>query len=352
MIRVAATVEHAWHTVPGGTGVAARELLCELVARTDEVEVVGVAGRHEGPAPNDWLPAIPIHHQRGHGASLYAQWLWAGRPKVESSCGAVDVAHALTIIPCPARAPLVVTVHDLAFRHLPQYFTRWGRVVFERSLELIRRRAALVLCSSQATLDDCVAAGIDPHRLRLVPLGVDQRRATDDERAEVADRYSLPDEYVLFVGTLEPRKNLATLVSATTMPIIVVGPAGWGDTAGTTADHVRFLGYVPSADLPAIYANASVFCMPSLWEGFGLPVAEALVQGTPVVTSERTSMAEITGAAGVLIDPRSVDSVAAGIDEAIGRRVELGASGPRRAAAFTWAHTADLVLDAYREVMA
>ena len=187
-MRVAYTLEQCWHRVPGGTAVAALRV-AEALGRLPGVELVGVAGRHDQPPVDPWVPPVPVAQLRVAAPWLYEGWLRFGRPKVERATGKVDVAHATTIIPCPTDAPLVVTVHDLAFLHEPEHFTRHGVRVFEQSLARIRRRAALVLCSSRATLDDCIAAGIDANRLRLVPLGVDAEPADTAQVDHVRRRY-------------------------------------------------------------------------------------------------------------------------------------------------------------------
>jgi glycosyltransferase involved in cell wall biosynthesis len=157
------------------------------------------------------------------------------------------------------------------------------------------------------------------------------------------------------VGTVEPRKNLRGLVAALDqlqepLPLVVVGAEGWGDTGLTPRTDVRFLGFVPHADLAGLYAGAEVFCYPSLREGYGLPVLEAMAQGTPVVTSRTTATAETAGGAGVLVDPQDPADIARGIHEALTSASELGPAGRRHAATRTWGAAADLTLAAYREL--
>ena len=165
----------------------------------------------------------------------------------------------------------------------------------------------------------------------------------------------MPERFALFVGTVEPRKNLANLAAAMAhlpdLPLVVAGAAGWGDATPRRAT-VRFLGFVPDGDLAGLYAAADVFCYPSLREGYGLPVLEAMAQGTPVVTSRATSTEEAAGGAAVLVDPLDVDDIARGVLEALDRRDELAAAGRTRAAAQTWARTAELTVAAYREAAA
>jgi glycosyltransferase involved in cell wall biosynthesis len=361
-VRVAYTLEQCWHRVPGGTAVAAVEVARELAGRSD-VDLVGVAARHGALPDGDARPPIDVVLMRPRTSrTLYTRWLWTGRPVVERVTGPVDVVHATTIVPPPSRRPLVVTVHDLAFLHEPAHFTRWGSALFRRSLALVRRRAAVVLCSSTVTLDDCAAAGIGADRLRLVPLGVRPRPpACTGAVEETRRRYGLPERFVLFVGTLEPRKNLARLVAAVgdvarrhgPLPLAIVGPSGWGDAAVDPGGaDVRWLGAVSSADRDHLYAGAAVCCYPSIREGFGLPVLEAMAAGAPVVTSRGIATEEAAGGAAVLVDPGDPTDIARGIVEAIERRPELVALGRARAEQCPWSRTADLTVAAYRDAVA
>jgi glycosyltransferase involved in cell wall biosynthesis len=353
-IRVAYTLEQCWHQVPGGTATAALRMVDEL-AQSPAVRIVAVAGRHRCEPPAAWRPSVPVQQLPLASPWLYQGWLWLRWPPVERATGDVDLAHATGLIPCATKAPLVVTVHDLAFLYEPRHFSRTGVYTFRRSLEVIRRRAAIVLCSSRVTLDDCMRAGIPHRRLRCVPLGVDSTPAAADAVAGVRAKYRLPDDFVLFVGTIEPRKNLSRLAAAVTrLPrrrqLVVVGADGWGDAAPAGGD-IRFLGFVPDADLGALYAAATVVAYPSLREGYGLPVLEAMAQGAPVVTSMGTSTEEVAGGAAVLIDPYDVDDIARGLAEAERRRDELAEVGRRRAAGQTWARSAELTVAAYRDVV-
>ncbi len=356
-VRVAYTLEQCWHAVPGGTGVAALEVARELRAAeaTTGVQLIGVAGTHDRPPAEPWVPPVDVRSLRGAGARLYARWLWAGRPAVEVATGRVDVAHATTIIPCPSRAPLVVTIHDLAFLHQPDHFSRWGVTVFRRSLSVIRRHAALVMCSSQATMDDCVHAGIAGDRLRLVPLGA--RVLPPSPEDQVAAGRVVDGPYLAFVGTLEPRKNLDRLIRAAAlaapqMPLVVIGPNGWGDAVGPPLESGRviFVGHVAEGVRNALVSGAAALCYPSLREGFGLPVVEAMALGTPVVTSRGTATEETAGGAAALVEPTDIVDIARGIAEVLAARDGFIARGQARAAQLTWAETARLTVAAYREV--
>ncbi len=362
-LRVAYTVEQSWHRVPGGTAVAALRVAREFLSNpefADDVDLRLVAGKHP-TAPSDlYVPPAPVAMLPLGRRMLYAGWTRLNWPRVESVTGHVDVVHATGLIPAGTSAPLVVTVHDLAFLHSPEKFTRRGAMLMKRSIETTRRRARFVICSSQSTFDDCVDQGFDPGRLRLVPLGVDATPATVVEIDEARARHGLPDEFVLFVGTLEPRKNLIRLVEAMSvarsngldLSLIVVGADGWGDVRSVVDDpRVRFLGPVSDADLRGLFAAASVMAYPSEQEGFGLPVIEAMAQGTAVVTSHGTSTEEVAGGAAVLVDPFDVGDIARGLAEAHERRHELAEPGRARAGELTWEQSARRTLAVYREAV-
>ena len=350
VMRVAYTLEQCWHDAPGGTAVAAIEVARRLAPRTD-VTLVGVAGRHRSAPKPDWRAPIPVAQLPLPRPLLYESWLRLRRPRVEQATGPVDVAHATGLVPCATDAPLVVTMHDVAFLDDTSKFSRQGLRVMRRSLDVARDRAAMVITSSEASRRDLEANGVEPARIRVVPLGVDHAPASSEAIAAVRQRHSLPERFVLFVGTLEPRKNLRRLAAANepmVMPLVVAGPAGWGDATDDLAGDLRFLGFVPRSDLPALYAAATVFAYPSESEGFGLPVLEAMNQGAPVVTSTGTSTEEVAGGAAVLVDPFDVDSIAAGLAEAERRADELSAAGRARAATMTWDAAAERTLDVYR----
>ena len=354
-MRVAYTLEQCWRRVPGGTGVAAVEVARELNA-FDGVEIVGVAGRHRYGPTKGFEPTVQMASLPIGGPLLFESWLRLKWPLVESVVDNADLVHSTTIIAPATRLPLVVTIHDLAFLRHPDFFTARGNKVFRRSLDIVRDKAAMVLCSSEATLDDCLSAGFEMDRLRHVPLGVTTHAISDTDRARVRLTYNLPEDFILFVGTLEPRKNLGRLIEALESmtdapPLVIVGMAGWGDSVASTTHDVRFTGFVPAVDLPALYEASTVFAFPSVLEGYGLPVIEAMAHGAPVVTSRGTSTEEVAGGAAVLVDPLDVASIAAGIREALDNCASLRAAGLQRAAGATWAHTARATVEAYETVL-
>lgn len=358
-LRVAYSLEQCWHDVPGGSAVAALEVLRRLRGRRasdggDAVDVVGVAGRHRADPRAPYRPDGEIRMLPIARPLLYETWNRFEWPRIEAACGPIDVCHSTIAIPAATSAPHVVTVHDVAFVHTPERFTRHGVRVMRRGLDRCRN-ADLVLCPSRATHDDLGDLGFPADRLRIVPWGVARVDVTEADRDRVRRAYSLPSAFVLFVGTLEPRKNLARLVAAMRsipeLPLVIVGADGWGDAVvPEDAQPVRFLGFVPDADLRGVIDAATLLAYPSLHEGFGLPILEAMAQGTPVVTSRGSSTEEIAGSAAALADPTDADSIADAIRTVLADRDRWSAVAQRRASEFSWEATVDATVGAYREV--
>jgi len=256
--------------------------------------------------------------------------------------GRLDVLHCTTFRgPLRAQAPTVLTVHDLAILRRPEAFPSWHRLYGRTGLLRVLWAADAVVAVSDWTKDETVElAGIPAERIRVIPNGVDAVFAPDGPRAE--------GSYVLAVATLEPRKNLARAVEAAReadVELRVVGARGWGGV-----DVPGWVGEVPDAELASLYRGARCVLYPSLYEGFGLPVLEAMACGTPVVTSRATVMEQVAGGAAVLVDALDVDTIASGIRDAEARRAELVPLGLARAAAFTWERAADEVQALWREL--
>ena len=257
----------------------------------------------------------------------------------------VDVLHCPTYRgPLRSPAPLVVTVHDLAvFRH-PEAFNRWTRTYSRLVVPKVLAAARRVIAVSDFTRRELIELlGVPDERIRVVPNAV---AAEFEPGGAAAD-----GRYVLAVGTLEPRKNLPRLVDAVRragVELRVVGARGWGDVE-VRGNGVRWLGEVPDDRLAELYRGALCVAYPSVYEGFGMPVLEAMACGVPVVTSAGGATEEVAGGAAVLVDPLDPDSIAAGLEEAAARRGELARLGLERARGFSWAETARATAAVYRE---
>jgi glycosyltransferase involved in cell wall biosynthesis len=244
--------------------------------------------------------------------------------------------------PLLSPAPLVVTIHDLAVLRHPETFNRWTRTYSRIFLPRLARSAARVIAVSEFTaLEAAELLGVAKGRVRVIPHGVE---APFEPHGPAAG-----GDYVLAVGTLEPRKNLPRVVLAAEragVDLRVIGAAGWGEVG------VQSAGFVPDAELARLYRGASCLVYPSLYEGFGLPVLEAMACGTPVVTSTGSGPAELADGAAVLVDPLDVEAISVGIEEAMRRREELRAAGIERARGFSWEAAARATVEVYREAAA
>ncbi len=353
---VAVVVEQYWHRVPGGTVRAAHEILREL-DRFDRFELRGVAAAHP-QAPPDESPFVPVVHHRIPRPILYEGWQRFGRPRIPFPA---DLIWAPAMVVPPHTAPTVVTIHDVDFLEHPERLSRRGRSFFPRAWEVSLERADRIICSSADTAAAVIRHGAPASIVRTVPLGVDLTRAPESDIDAVKARFGLPDKFVLWVGTIEPRKNLGGLVEAlapTDLPLVVVGPDGWllddRDLLAPLGDRAFRLGTVSQRDLRALYAGATIFAFPSLAEGFGLPVLEAMAQGTAVVTSRGTATEETAGGAAALVDPNDSDGIRQAIESIWNdsqHRSDLEANGLRRASEASWSSTAVGYRNVFEELL-
>jgi len=286
----------------------------------------------------------------------------------------VDVVHGtLNVLPLARRIPGVVTIHDVSFLLFPERFLPGRRRYLTHFTRLSVRGARRVVASSENTRHDIIRLmHVPEERVRVAHLGVEDRfRCRPD--AEVLARFRetrhLPEEFFLYIGTLEPRKNLVRLVDAygaarkrgIDWPLILAGGKGWlydeifqrVQDLGL-ADHVQFPGYVLDDEKPLWYTAASAFVYPSLYEGFGLPVAEAMACGCPVLTARNSSLVEVAGDAAILVDGQDEAGLADGLcrlAESSSTRNELSVRGLAQSAQFDWARTTANVVAAYDEAL-
>jgi glycosyltransferase involved in cell wall biosynthesis len=287
----------------------------------------------------------------------------------------VDLFHGVTgfELPPTRAVRLVTTVHDLIPLRFPRLVPWRHRWAFRALLGGALRRAACIIVDSASTRAELLERyRLPAEKVRVVRLAPGPRRAPPGaaECARVRARYALAGPYVLFVGLLEPKKNLPVLLRAVarlrvegtwgTTRLALAGAPGWGplDLGAEAArlgldDVVRLLGPVPDGDLPALYAEATAFVLPSLWEGFGLPVLEAMAAGTPVVAARRGALPEIADGAALLVEPE-VAPLAAALASVLadgGLRERLRAAGLARAEAFSWERVARETLAVYRAAL-
>jgi len=264
-----------------------------------------------------------VSHPAGSRLQVVAaDALWY--PRLRAPAGA-DLLHCPTFRgPFRARGPLVVTVHDLAVLAEPAWFNRWTRAYSRVAVPRVVAAASRIIAVSEFTARELVERlGVPADRIRVVPNAVEDVFGPDGPAAE--------GDYALAVGTLEPRKNLARIAAAVDGELRVVGASGWGGVAPPA--NVTWLGEVSDAELARLYRGARCLVYASLYEGFGIPVAEALACGCAVVTSAGSAMQELAGKAAVYVDPLDVESIRDGIARAVKPAPRRGATWPEVAAA-------------------
>jgi glycosyltransferase involved in cell wall biosynthesis len=351
-----------------GAGVYAARVLAALAGR-DDLEVAAFCA--PGSAASLAAPGLRLHPVAAAGAGRPARIAWtqllAGRA---ARAAGADLLHGVHYeLPLASRLAQVVTVHDLTLVTHPEWHETAKVRYFGWALRRAVARATRVLCVSATTARDLAERlEVPAERVDVTPLGTDLRPAPPDRVEAVRRRLGLDGPYLLGLGTVEPRKDLPTLVRAFAalageLPhrLVLAGLAGWGSgalasavAASGVADRVLHAGYVPEADKAALLTGADVFVYPSRYEGFGLPVLEAMACGTPVVTTTGGSLPEVAGDAATLVEPGDDHALAAALAKLAGdpaAREDAAARGRRRAAAFSWERCAELTAAAYRRAL-
>ncbi len=344
MVTVATELAHglvAQHDGDSYTLLCSRERPQSL--RDLDCEAVLSPYRHEVALKLRWLPAVETEL---HGdAILYPYWPSPPRRR-------------------PGAPPAAIFVYDLAFRLRPAEVP-WQQRIYLGSIlrPALEQAAAILVISEKTRLDllDCYPIpGLDA-KTSVVPLGFD----TTQVAGPLPE--GLQPGFILAVGTIEPRKNYPRLLAAyralrsriDAPPLVIAGRPGWafGDTLERIRIEpgVRYLGHVDEATLAALYESAAVLAFPSLYEGFGLPLLEAMARGLPAVAGNVGAMPELAGDAAVLVDPEDVESIASGLERVLGDealRSRLSAEGRKRAAGFTWKRSAELTREVLRKISA
>lgn len=320
-----------------------------------------------------WAAPVGPRRTVGDRVRTVLRDLWwhqggVSRAARRAGCGLLHLPAGVG--PIHGRLPLVVTIHDVAVLRFPRLFRPWHGTYARAVLPRVARRARRVIAVSQATKQDILELlGVPNERVTVVYNGVprfaEQDLQQSSRNTSVRARYRLPERFVLAVGELDPRKNLERLVAAvdylrtrpktSDLALVHAGPEGLLRRAELQgAGAVHFLGYVPVADLFELYRLARCCAYPSLWEGFGLPVLEAMAAGCPVVTSAISAPAEIAGETALLVDPMSTDEIASALERLWtddGLRADLARRGLARAREFTWERAARETAAVYESVL-
>ncbi len=378
-MKIGINIDQLLYRISGGTGRYSHNLISSLARIDEENEYVLFHSR----AKKEDLNRLQSLNLSSNFSTkdlpfprpfLSALWNRSRFCSIEFFLGRLDLIHAPTFaIPAKGSAKLIVTVHDLAFMKFPQFYTRRSLKFHQRSARIAACEADLLLAVSHSTKWDIMSLlSVEEERVRVVYEGVEIDNSLLDsvKRRKVLSDHGINKRYILFVGTLEPRKNVVRLLQAFNKLkqktrfehlLVLVGPEGWlyqeilrESEKEELKGSVILTNSVSDAELAVLMSEADLFVYPSLYEGFGLPPLEAMACGTPVISSNVSSLPEIVGEAGILVDPNSIDDIAAAMINVLedsSLRDKLVQKGKQRAKLFSWEQTARETLEAYLSVL-
>lgn len=350
-----------------GTGVGqyTRRLVEELVRINTENEyVLFGANLRKKQMLDSFYETLPKNKTSKKFYSFPASlnevfWNRWHKMRIEKLIGPIDIFHSSDWVEPPTKAKKVTTIHDLVVYRYPEYLPSKIVATQKRKLEWVKKESDAIIADSDSTKDDIIKyLDISPEKIHVVHLGVGNEFApqSQDKIETVKRKYRIVKNFVLCVGTREPRKNLKRSIGAfqklqlSDMQLVIVGNPGWGDEI-QISKNIKVVEQIPISELATLYSGCVCFIYPSLYEGFGLPVLEAMACGTLVVTSNRGSLKEITGDHAIVVDPESIESISEGIKTALEFPVEKRKSklesSKRHSKSFTWEKTAKKTLEVY-----
>jgi len=352
------------HAIPGGVGAYVRRLVTELLAEPGDADIRLLVSRSAASLPDGWPPSAVVR------SSLPLRWQYIAWNVLHApAVTGLDVVHAtgLVIPPAPG-ARLVATIHDDVVERFPRLVPGFWRALYRLGFRTALRTAAVLCANSEATRQRLIDAHrVSSDRVVVTPLAP-LVAPGDREDASVLARHRILSPYLLHVGTIEPRKNHPALVrafAAARLPdhqLVLAGARGWGadatfDTiaASGISERIVVTGRVSDAELAALYARADAFAFPSVYEGFGMPLLEAMAYGVPSVASSDPALCEVASDAALVAEQSDDDALSAAVAAVCtddGVRARLRDAGRRRAAEYSWARTARTTRDAWARALA
>lgn len=363
-LSVLTVVEQFWHKVPGGVAVSTADA---IDAMSQSIDFTGVAAWHRSKTvsqprvfPDSWAESAPIKHLKLPRPILYENWLANRPPKVGDS--STDLVWASSMVVPTTDLPVVTTINDIDFFSNPETLSKRGKDFFPRAWSRAATASDVIVCPTDhvatAVAERLTSDGATQPPIEVIPWAV---KPNDGHigQPELLEGLELEDKFFLWVGTLEPRKNLRTLIEAflasEASQLVVVGPTGWGEQVDNLdPSRIHFCGYVSDEMLEELYRAAYGFVFPSISEGFGLPLLEAMSRGLPIICSNTSVMPEVVGPAGLMFDPHSATELTKAINKLNSSSelaAEMSAASSQQAGLFSWARTAKSYEEVFRSVI-